>query len=181
MDLFDARRMAVSLMREHGLAGWRLTWDRARTRAGHCRHDRHEISLSTPLTRLNGEDEVRETVLHEIAHALVGPAHGHDETWRETARRIGCTGSVTLRTERQVPAAWVGTCPIGHEHSRHRRPARPMACAVCSPVFDPTTLLEWRYRGALVPMTSSYRAEEAEILRSAEAAGAVGVAVSRGA
>ena len=36
-------------------------------------------------------DHIRDTILHEIAHALVGPCHGHDAVWRQKAREIGCT------------------------------------------------------------------------------------------
>ena len=42
--------------------------------------------------RLYDEAEVRETILHEIAHARVGASHGHDAVWQAEARRIGSTG-----------------------------------------------------------------------------------------
>jgi hypothetical protein len=41
----------------------------------------HHIKLSTPA-------EIRDTILHEIAHALVGPL-GHDNTWAAKATEIG--------------------------------------------------------------------------------------------
>ena len=84
VDLDDAARMARALMAEHGLRGWSLVFDRAKRRAGICRYDQRVIGLSAPLTALHGEADVRDTVLHEIAHALVGARHGHDATWRAT-------------------------------------------------------------------------------------------------
>ena len=35
--------------------------------------------------------DIRDTLLHEIARAIVGPGHAHDAVWRTAARRIGCT------------------------------------------------------------------------------------------
>ena len=81
MDLGDAYRMGTELLRQHGLDGWTLAFDGAKRRAGVCRYDVRVIGLSAPLTRLHARDEVRETVLHEVAHALVGPRHGHDAVW----------------------------------------------------------------------------------------------------
>ena len=37
----------------------------------------------------NGPEEVRDTILHEVAHALVGPGHGHDTVWKATAAQVG--------------------------------------------------------------------------------------------
>ena len=34
--------------------------------------------------------EIKNTILHEIAHALVGPKHGHNEIWKQKALEIGC-------------------------------------------------------------------------------------------
>lgn len=158
MDLFEVRRTAVELLALHGLPHWRVVFDRAKTRAGQCRFDTREISLSAPLMRLQEAPEVRETILHEIAHALVGPHHQHDEVWRRTAQRIGASGERMLRTHAVVTPEWTGICPNGHVAHRHRRPAKPISCGECAPEFSIGALLTWRYKGRSVPMTSAYRA-----------------------
>ncbi|MEL7975315.1 SprT-like domain-containing protein [Isoptericola sp. F-RaC21] len=152
MDRDDAARLARGLMAEHRLSGWTFRFDGARRRAGLCRYDRREISLSGPLTELYDEADVREVVLHEIAHALAGARHGHDAVWRATARSIGSTGRRVVREDSpEVEGDWVGLCPAGHRVTRFRRPQRPQACARCSPVFDRRHLLTWTYRGRPVP------------------------------
>ncbi|MGB5951125.1 MAG: SprT-like domain-containing protein, partial [Ornithinimicrobium sp.] len=72
MDLNKAAAMGARLLAEHDLDPWHLVFDNARTRFGICRPRRREIGLSRRLTVLSSEQEVRNTVLHEIAHALVG-------------------------------------------------------------------------------------------------------------
>lgn len=165
MDLEAARRLGRELLDEHGLAEWTLVFDRAKQRAGVCRHARREIGLSAPLTRLHPEDGVRDTILHEIAHALVGARHGHDAVWRATALRIGCTGERCTDPELpRVDGDWVGTCAAGHRITRHRRPSRPGSCAECSPTFSAEHLLTWTHRGEPALMTPRYRAELARAL-----------------
>nr|WP_218886426.1 SprT-like domain-containing protein [Kineococcus aurantiacus] len=162
--------MARGLVAQHGLDGWTVVLDRARTRAGVCRADRRQIGLSGPLTALHAEAEVRDTVLHEIAHALVGPGHGHDAVWRATARHIGCSGERTSSGPR-VAGPWVGTCPAGHVTTRHRRPARVLSCGRCGPGFDPGNVVRWTFGGEPVPaaaMPASYRAD-VELLRTGTA------------
>lgn len=160
MRIDEAKRLARDLMDRHGLRDWRLVLDNARTRAGVCRAARREIGLSRLLTELHDEAEVRDTVLHEIAHALVGPQHGHDAVWRAQALRIGCSGQRCVTGPSPRPdAPWVGTCPAGHEVRRYRRPTRVHACGVCSRTFDPRHLVSWRYRGQVVAMPAGYVAE----------------------
>ncbi|WP_432564688.1 SprT family zinc-dependent metalloprotease [Kineococcus sp. SYSU DK003] len=179
MDPQAALTMARRLVVEHGLDGWTVVLDRARTRAGICRADRREIGLSAPLTALHDEDEVRDTVLHEIAHALVGPRHGHDAVWKAMARRIGCSAERTS-TAARAPGAWAGTCPAGHVLTRHRRPSRVMACARCGGTFDPANVVTWTFHGrpvALESMPASYRLDWAHL--QSRDAGAVAVAARR--
>ncbi|NYD43179.1 SprT-like domain-containing protein [Nocardioides panaciterrulae] len=157
MDLTEAATMGRRLLDEHGLGDWTLVFDRAKRRAGVCRAGVRQIGLSAPLTRLHPVAEVRDTLLHEIAHALVGPSHGHDQAWRAVARRIGCTGERCVSAD--VPALegdWVGTCPAGHRVTRHRRPQRPASCRDCAPRFDLAHLLSWTFRGTPAPMLTSY-------------------------
>jgi len=173
MDLDAAARLARGLIAEHGLDDWSFRFDRARRRAGLCRYDRREISLSGPLTVLYDEADVREVVLHEVAHALVGARHGHDARWRATARRIGASGRRLVREDSpQVEGSWVGTCPAGHRVSRHRRPQRVQACGQCSPTFDRRYLLTWTFRGAPVPALPGVDGAGAEGARGEGARGA---------
>ena len=37
------------------------------------------------------KEQIRDTVLHEIAHAIAGREAGHGPLWKVTARRIGAT------------------------------------------------------------------------------------------
>jgi predicted SprT family Zn-dependent metalloprotease len=164
VELTEARRLAVGLMRRHGLAGWRLVFDNAKTRAGICRAVPKEIGLSRVLTALHSEAEVTDTILHEIAHALVGPAHGHDAVWRAKALDIGCSAKRCLSSSAPKPVGpWVGTCPSGHRTTRHRQPTRVQSCGQCSRVFDPLTLLDWTWKGRWVQMHPSYEAERRAI------------------
>ena len=84
---------AATLMRQHGLDGWTVRLDHARRRAGQCDYTRRVISLSRHYVRHAEPAHIHDTILHEIAHALVGPHHGHDAVWRRKAREIGCTAT----------------------------------------------------------------------------------------
>ena len=152
MEIGAAREMARGLMDEHGLQGWQLIFDRAKRRAGVCRPGQRTIGLSRPLTELHDVAQVRDTVLHEIAHARVGAAHGHDAVWRAEARRLGGSGARLVAADApRVPGRWVGVCPAGHEVDRMRRPASPVSCSRCSPRFSLEHLLAWSLDGEPIP------------------------------
>jgi predicted SprT family Zn-dependent metalloprotease len=164
MDLKAAHAMARTLLDEHGLTDWTLRFDRAKTRAGVCHGARREIGLSEPLTRLHSEEEVRATVLHEIAHALVGPSHGHDAVWRRQVMAIGGRPERSLDSSSPRPAApWLGVCPAGHQVRRHRRPERPASCPRCTSGFSLEHLLEWSHHGRAGVMHPNYDAELARL------------------
>jgi predicted SprT family Zn-dependent metalloprotease len=159
-------------MKRHGLTNWTLAFDKAKTRAGVCRHASREIGLSQPLTRLHADEEVRDTILHEIAHALVGPAHGHDSVWRAKARAIGCTGErCIVSIAGSLPGDWVGICPAGHVVERHRRPERVFTCTDCCPSFNVDAVFTWTYRGQPAAMHPLYTAELTQLREAAPAGG----------
>lgn len=88
---------AHDLMALHGLiqSGWRICVNRrARSFAGRCIYNEMTIALSGFLLwdKRTTAAELRETVLHEIAHALAGPGTHHGPTWKAIAQSIGCTG-----------------------------------------------------------------------------------------
>ena len=152
MELSDAATLAKQLMSEHGLADWRFEFDHARSRFGLCAHHDKTISLSRHLTRLNDESPVRDTILHEIAHAKAGYRAAHGPKWRAIARQLGCPPRACYdHRSIQVPArAWVGTCPnCADTIARHRRFDKILACAKCcrryaKNRFDRRFVFVWR-------------------------------------
>jgi len=165
MDVSRALTVGRRLLREHGLDDWTIVADRAKTRAGVCRFAKRQIGLSAPITLLHDEPEVLDTILHEIAHALVGPQHGHDAVWRAKALAIGCSGDRCVSADApRVPGDWVGRCSAGHEKSRHRAPTRLMSCGQCSRRFDARHLFTWTYRGRPASLPASYSAQLAALM-----------------
>lgn len=164
MELQRARELAEGLMATHRLRGWRLVFDNAKSRAGVCRSDSKQIGLSRPLVKIYDEAQVRDIVLHEIAHALVGARHGHDRVWRATALRIGCSGTRCMPEDApKLEGAWTGVCPSGHRTTAHRRPVRVRSCPACSPSFDAAAVYDWTHRGLPAEMHPRYVAELARI------------------
>jgi len=145
--LAETRALAVSLMDEHGLSDWNFEFDQALTRAGQCDHRNKTISLSSHLMPLWTEDQRRDTILHEIAHALT-PGDHHGPAWRTMCRKIGANPDRTWgrNGERSVELPWKGTCPNGHEHGMTRKPKRDYCCMLCTRKFDSNYLITWTKR-----------------------------------
>lgn len=108
----EAEALARSLMNQHGLADWHIVWWRtgkiAYEKAGRCVRAVHWIRLSLPIVEANEEGNVREIVLHEIAHALT--TGGHSAAWRALAKKIGCSGRTRPRL--RMPEGGEGTLGI---------------------------------------------------------------------
>lgn len=164
MQTSVALRLGRSLMNEHGLHDWTLTLDRAKTRAGAMFPRQRRISLSGPLTRVHDEEQVRDTILHEIAHALVGHQHGHDQVWKAKARELGASDQRCFSSEEaRELAPFIGLCPAGHEVRRHKRPTRLVSCSRCSSRFDPDNIFDWTYRGHSFTHSAAYAKALAEL------------------
>ncbi len=129
------RAVAVGLLTSHGLKDWSFGLNNRKRSLGVCFHPRKAIELSVHLIARNGGEEVLDTLLHEIAHALVGPGHGHDAVWKRKCLEVGA------RPERcgnaDMPAGrWQAVCPgCGITFHRHRRPERMTgwSCRTCGP------------------------------------------------
>ncbi|MEQ6899366.1 SprT-like domain-containing protein [Microbacterium sp. KR10-403] len=146
-ELQRVRAWADALITLHLDDSWSFGFDNAKRRAGQCDYTRKRISMSRYLAARHGDDDNHQTLLHEVAHALAGPAAGHGPVWKKTARELGYVGGTTHRLETATELApWVGRCPAGHVVYRHRRPSQETSCARCSRAFDRRFLLRWTRR-----------------------------------
>lgn len=117
-----ARQHAQTLMKNHGLKGWRFEFDDRKARLGACYYKERKITLSRYFMELVSKDEIHDTILHEIAHAIAGSSAGHGPAWKAVARQIGCNAQATYKKPLPLnPAAkWTGQCPQGHTFQAHR-------------------------------------------------------------
>ena len=86
---------ADSLLHKHKLSEWRFCFDNAKRRGGSCRFSDRLITMSEQFCLKADLELIEDTILHEIAHALVGPDHQHDAVWQAKAREIGCSAQRT--------------------------------------------------------------------------------------
>ena len=137
MQANDALNLAHTLMKEHGLHDWTFKFDKAIRRFGVCKPRQKVISISLPLTKLNDEARVKNTLLHEIAHALTPGSH-HGREWYEKAIAIGCDGQRCYdgRLVVQPKKRWVAQCPTCRMKVERTKQTRS-SCGTCSPYrFD---------------------------------------------
>jgi len=91
---------------------------------------RKKISFSRNFIKHAHDLDINDTILHEIAHALVGPNHGHDSVWKTMAKKIGCSAK-RCHTLEFSDYKWVRFC-TNHcwEQKTHRR-KRNLVCKKC--------------------------------------------------
>lgn len=121
---------AEALIQQHGLDGWSFQFDSAQKRAGACAFSTKVISLSRFYCIKASDAQVRDTVLHEIAHALAGPKHNHDATWKRIARSIGCTADRCHAVD-FAPAKHIASCSRCGWHQKKNRRLRGGVCKTC--------------------------------------------------
>lgn len=143
-ELNRVRTWASALIDLHLDSSWTFGFDNAKTRAGLCNYTDKRITVSKYLAARYEDDEIHQVLLHEVAHAIAGTRAGHGPRWKAVAADLGYEGKRLHNGETAKEfATWVGTCPSGHTHYRYRRPARPLACGVCSKRFDPANAITW--------------------------------------
>ena len=147
MNLIKTEKLANELLKKHGLInkGWRFEFDNATRRFGCCKYRSKRITLSKKLTELNDEENVLDTILHEIAHALT-PSHHHDSVWRAKALEIGCDGNRCYSSDEVVTpeSKYIAKCSgCGMIHKKHRQPKNISSCGKCDRKYNPTYKLTY--------------------------------------
>jgi predicted SprT family Zn-dependent metalloprotease len=87
------RKLWGELIKIHNITDWKLCLNvRLLSTAGKCIHNKKQIDISTGYIKEASEKDIKNTLLHEIAHALAGYKAGHGDVWKKIAISIGCDG-----------------------------------------------------------------------------------------
>lgn len=138
MNLLLAKNLALDLITEHKLKNWTFRFDHARRRFGCCNFSKKEISLSKVLTELNSPKAVRETLIHEVAHALAGPRAAHGAKWKEIVRSLG-GDPVRCYSHKEIklpPAKYTARCRSCEKEFPALRRKQRVACRSCCKEFN---------------------------------------------
>ena len=126
-----ARRLFARHQARSGLgAEWTFGFDLSTVRAGVCRYRDKRIDLSVSYCLRATRADVENTLLHEIAHAIVGAEHGHDAVWQARAHALGCTAE-RCHDVTHTLARWVGECGCRRRWLRQRLSRRLRHGAIC--------------------------------------------------
>ncbi|HEY9714056.1 MAG TPA: SprT-like domain-containing protein [Chroococcales cyanobacterium] len=137
MDVLEANTLARELIDAHGLQSWSFKLNRNKRQLGVCKEYLKRIELSEHYVARNSREMVLDTILHEIAHALVGTVHGHNHVWKAMCLRLGCNPKACDKDVDMPDGDWRAQCnSCKKEFSRHKRPmkSRGYYCTACGPV-----------------------------------------------
>ncbi len=126
MDLKELADIAGREMTKHGLQGWTFALADAKRQLGVCKYRTKRIEIAEYYARNSPPEAVLDTLLHEIAHAIAGPAAGHGPAWKAVAFRLGATPRAcdTSHATVVMPGDWQATCPTClNTYHRYKRPA----------------------------------------------------------
>jgi len=153
------------------LEGWEMKIVAgARNRLGQCDHIKKLITLTGWYVDLNDEDEVTDTILHEVAHAVVGIGHGHDKKWKAEAKKLGATPKAKARGVKALPPRLVAVCHLcGQKHYRTRQPRVVRVCKCSKGMAVRPHLTYVPYKAAASKLSHDVEAVQG-LLRSLEEA-----------
>jgi predicted SprT family Zn-dependent metalloprotease len=132
MNLGEAQVLAKEMINKY-VPEYGFAWINHKRVNGRCSYRTKTIELSRPLTELRTKEAVRQTIMHEIAHAM-WPKEGHRGMWRVQMRRFGyeperCSSD---DVDKSSISNWKALCvSCGKAYFMIRKPRQRKACGVC--------------------------------------------------
>lgn len=88
-------------MNTHNVGELNFGFNNRKNSVGICRFRNKvpfAIEISNVFAPYLSDEEIKDTILHEIAHALAGREANHDHKWKAIAKSIGANPSRTAET-----------------------------------------------------------------------------------
>jgi predicted SprT family Zn-dependent metalloprotease len=90
MTTVDAIIQCRVLLAKNNVFDWQVKiCDRSKRTLGLCDYRKKEIRLGRWMFQHLSDDEIVDTIRHEVAHVLAGDRAGHGYVWRQYARQLG--------------------------------------------------------------------------------------------
>lgn len=150
MTLNQAVILAKKMIENHKeLKGWRIVSNRRKRAFGVCNYTYRQIELSAYLIPECTDKSIKDTIIHEIAHALC-PGHNHDRVWQMKCVELGgngqrCGGADNYKEGKvgslvlqEKLAKYTLTCPVCDAvYHKNRKTTKVSSCGKHGRVYDP--------------------------------------------
>jgi predicted SprT family Zn-dependent metalloprotease len=135
MDATQVKSLATSLISQH-VPHYSFGFHGKANSLGTCNYRHKRIYYSKYFLHLT-EDEVRDTILHEIAHALT-QGDGHGRRWKQECVRLGakperCAAPGIQSTKQEKYILSCSKC--GFSRKVFRKLKRERSCSKCCPRY----------------------------------------------
>lgn len=97
LKMLEALYLAEHHLKKHLLSDTEIVFRVHDHAKGTCNNNGKKISLQVNYTIYSDILDIENTILHEIAHALVGNGNGHNTIWQEKAKELGVTFTINYR------------------------------------------------------------------------------------
>lgn len=99
MSIDDAMSVAQKLLVQHNLVatGWTVGVCKGKRRLGLCNYRQRVIRISRDHIMKGTDEEVLDTIRHEVAHAIAGYGAKHGPIWQRVAIALGASPKPTTR------------------------------------------------------------------------------------
>jgi len=93
MDRIKATTLCREQLDKFGLKNWGVgtTTDPKHSFLGICMSKDKKIILNAFHIDIHPDSEVIDTIMHDVAHAIVGTINGHNEVWQAKAKELGAS------------------------------------------------------------------------------------------
>lgn len=136
MNVYDVTAFANHTLSQHGLIsqGWRFSLNNRSRHIGLCDYRKRMIFLSQHFLHI-GEVEIKDTILHEVAHVLAPRGSHHNWAWQAKAIELGArpTPCKSVAESTKPPKYKLACLHCGHSKKLFRKPKYPRSCGKCSP------------------------------------------------
>ena len=125
-----------------GLEQWQLKFSKSKRSLGYCDCRKKVIYLSDAYMKTNELAVMKDTLLHEIAHAIQYINYGrtdHGNEWKKIAADVGCKPERCASADQiSVPRGkYVAVCPSCRTATHfYRKIKRKYSCRICSKDYN---------------------------------------------
>jgi predicted SprT family Zn-dependent metalloprotease len=132
MDEKTLHDLFKQLCEKHKVVGWKLAFYNKKRAIAQAWFGPKIVYISKYFFEHNTDEEIDDTIKHEIAHILAGAKNRHNSRWQQWCEIVGCRPKAFQSTPIDMPYKYFYQCPNCKKMFKTFRPiTSKSSCGVC--------------------------------------------------